>query len=183
MKLDGATNKLVYDSSLWTDQNTLNPTLPDLDLKEAKLASFWSVPFTELRVGMTVTEPKDTVWLKVPYVATSLRDVLLDGAFKTWSPPLGRKAWKSLLKNATLQANCNLEGFNVAPTQLPWARVRIGLIANEQTDCTSPDSRIGFGQAGSVCGINGNQSVGNGAGCGGDLGDYNVTAYGFIFAR
>ena len=61
MKLDGNTNQFVYDSALWTDQNALNPNLPDLDVKEAKLASFWSVPFTELRVGMTKTDVKSAV--------------------------------------------------------------------------------------------------------------------------
>ena len=49
------------------------------------------------------------------------------------------------------QRNCNKEGFNVLGTPEPKrARTRIGLIGNEQNDCLSPDSYLGFGGIGSA---------------------------------
>ena len=60
---------------------------------------------------------------------------------------------------------------------------RIGIIANEQNDCGTPDSRLGIGMGGAVCGIDGGSAAGNGSGCGGDLGDYNIKSFGYVLVR
>ena len=39
-KIDGRLNNWFYDSSLWTDTTTVNPTSYDLDVTEAKLDAF-----------------------------------------------------------------------------------------------------------------------------------------------
>ena len=55
---------------------------------------------------------------------------------------LGRNKWKWLISGSSLQYNCNKEGFNVYNEQ---SRVRLGLIANNENDCETPDSFIGLG--------------------------------------
>jgi len=48
--------------------------------------------------------------------------------------------WKTLIgSQASLQRNCNKEGFNVA-----IGKARIGIVGNNENDCNSCDSRIGF---------------------------------------
>ena len=73
------------------------------------------------------------------------------------STSLGRNTWKTLIgSQASLQLNCNKEGFNAVSTNSGFSKVRIGIIGNEQNDCDSCDSRIGFGTGGnyddSACG-------------------------------
>ena len=62
---------------------------------------------------------------------------------------LGREKWLSLINHSVLQQNCNKEGFNVLPGNDPsHSRARIGIIANQERDCSLCDSRVGFGTAG-----------------------------------
>ena len=51
----------------------------------------------------------------------------------------GRSKWLSLLSGSRIQSNCNQEGFN------SLGIIRIGILANEQNDCNSPDSYVGVG--------------------------------------
>ena len=96
---------------------------------------------------------------------------------------IGRDAWKGLIAGGSLQNNCNLEGFNVRPVNNNGNHsVRIGIVGNEQNNCDSPDSRIGIGGIGTACGTL-NNPTGNFAGCGGDEGNKNLTAFGAVFVR
>ena len=73
--------------------------------------------------------------------ANSLYSLIADGQYRNTS--LGLDTWKKLIgSNASLQTNCTKEGFNAAST---LSKARIGILGNEQVDCDSPDSRIGFG--------------------------------------
>ncbi len=180
LKADGNTANFVYDSALWTNKLAFNPDKPGMDASEAKLGSFWTLPFTQLRVGIKTGDVVNGQ--TIDYKASSLYAVLVDGLYKSWTPALGRSTWKALVPKSTLQANCNREGFNNF-VQAPWASVRIGIIANEQNDCGTPDSRLGIGMGGSVCGLDPTSSVGNGAGCGGDLGDYGIKGFGWVWVR
>ena len=71
---------------------------------------------------------------------------------------LGRDTWKSLTgSEASLQDNCNKEGFNAAVND-QFSKARIGIIANTQKECESCDPRVGFGTGGSpdnsnTCGV------------------------------
>ena len=180
-KIDGASNTFVYNSALWTNAATLNPNKPELDSGQAKLASFSTVPFEELRLGMKLGA--QTRWVKVQHKSTSLLAALAPGTYRPFDKAIGRVAWKGLLNGSSLQPNCNREGFNNTVAS-SWAAVRIGIIANEQNNCGTPDSRIGFGGGGNVCGMDANTSVGNGAGCGGDAGNKNLKAnFGWILVR
>ena len=78
--------------------------------------------------------------------ADSLFALIAAGNYPATS--LGRDTWKSLIgSQASLQINCNKEGFNVW-IQHSDPKARIGLVANEEKGCSSSDSRIGFGTGG-----------------------------------
>ena len=106
-------------------------------MSEAKLASYWSIPFTDLRVGMV--DANATRWLVVPIGGSTLLSLINKGG----GTSLGRGAWEGLLVTGSLQTNCNWEGINAN------GQVRIGIVGDESVGCnigiTSPDSFIGFG--------------------------------------
>jgi hypothetical protein len=185
LKANGNNPTFRYDSTIWTGTSTLNPNLPNLDGNEALLQSYFSVPFTEVRVGMaTIAAPTALNFVTMTQNAANLSAVI-NGGFTPSS--LGRAAWKAMVPTVgSLQPNCNREGFNVAhPSDAnpQWARARIGIIGNQENDCLSPDSRIGIGTAGSSCLQTDSISVGNSAGCTPDLGDKNYRAFGVVFVR
>ena len=82
-----------------------------------------------------------TNWIRVQYAANSLYSVIADG--NTRETNAGRAEWMSLINDAILQSNCNMEGFNVQCSHP--RKSRIGILGNNQLDCTSCDSVIGFG--------------------------------------
>ena len=67
----------------------------------------------------------------------------------TAPPSLGRNTWKSLIvSQASLQPNCNKEGFNAVSGDYPHSRAIIGILDNKEDNCFSYDSRVGFGTGG-----------------------------------
>ena len=79
--------------------------------------------------------------------ANSLYSLIADGTYRATS--LGRNEWKKLIgAQGSLQQHCNREGFNAVGTKSHHSKARIGYIANEQNNCHSCDSRIGFGTGG-----------------------------------
>jgi hypothetical protein len=64
----------------------------------------------------------------------------------------------------------------------PRPRLRIGIVADEQEDCVTPDSYLGIGNQGNGC--NGQQqvAVGNLATCN-MSGNASIKALGVIFVR
>ena len=103
--------------------------------------------------------------------AASLHALIAGGHYHQTS--LGREAWKGLLKSGSLQQNCNREGFNA---QAAHFKIRIGILSNEQNDCGSDDSYIGFGSTS-------DPSTGNRAYHGGDAGDRNTKVFGYILVK
>ena len=113
--------------------------------------------------------------------ANSLHSLIADGYYRSTS--LGRHTWKKLIgQQASLQRNCNLEGFNLGSGLLfPLdSKARIGIVSNEQHDCKSPDSRIGFGTGGS--GFDDN-TCGNVAFYQPDNGNRNIKAMCYILVQ
>ena len=181
-----------YSSTYWESKQSYNPVggLSGLDDQETKLSTYWSTSFKELCVGMKVGN--DIEFLSIRYPASSLYDLIADGKYRATS--LGRQKWKSLISGSSLQRNCNKEGFNVAGTyKTNWAKARIGLIGNEQNECLSPDSYLGFGGLESAnrryfpdvnCGVtNVINTCGNSATCTPDNGVKEIKAIGYIFVR
>ena len=79
--------------------------------------------------------------------ASSLYSLIADGKYRNTS--LGRDSWKTLIgSEASLQSDCNKEGFNVLCKKSHHSKVRIGIASNNQDDCLSCDCRIGFGTGG-----------------------------------
>ena len=79
--------------------------------------------------------------------ANSLYSLIADGQYRNTS--LGRDTWKSLIgSNASLQLNCKKEGFNAKCTKSGYSKARIGILGNDQTDCHTCNSRLGFGSGG-----------------------------------
>ena len=110
--------------------------------------------------------------------AGSLHSLIADGQYRATS--LGRNTWKSLIHSqASLQINCNKEGFNAVCSSSGHSKARIGILGNEG-DCGNCDSRIGFGAGGHHDDSN---TCGNEASHGGDDGDRHVKAMGFIFVN
>ena len=103
MKIDGNQQTFDYNSDLWSNKNTFQSNNLDLDDKETKLASYWTLPFTELRLGMKV---EGTIrWITFKYRASSLYSLIADGQYRNTS--IGKSKWKSLLPTLYLQENCN----------------------------------------------------------------------------
>ena len=122
--------------------------------------------------------------------ASSLYDLIADGNYRATN--LGRQKWKSLIGDSSLQRNCNKEGFNVKLTVSGYsdfhARIRIGIIGNQENDCFSPDSYVGFGgppaNKRNYCETqNVINTCGNSATCDPDNGLKEIKAMGYIFVR
>ncbi len=175
LKADGNRTTFLYSSALWTDTNLLNVASANMSLNEAKLRGFIAMPFTEMRLCMLDGSLRCIV---VPFTGTSLRDVFASGRRPT---NVGRNAWRSLVASPSLQPFCNAEGFNVDGS--PYGRVRLGILTNQENDCATVDSRLGFGGQYNMCGPGDANSVGNVASCGPDNGDRDARFFGFIFVR
>ena len=111
--------------------------------------------------------------------ANSLYSLIADGQYRGTS--LGRDTWKSLIgSEASLQLNCNKEGFNAVSEMSASSKARIGIIGNDQDDCHSCNSRIGFGTGGYPDNSN---SCGNEAKHSPDNGEKHIKAMGYILVQ
>ena len=178
LKVDGTDKLLHYNAKAWGAKTAINPDAAGLDDKQALLQSYWTVPFTEVRVGMRTG--KDLRWATVKHVASSLHGVL--SANKPAPTTLGLAGWKSLISSASLQLACHLEGFNVAPNA-GGARVRIGIIGNNENNCASPDSWLGIGGNQTQCGQKNANTAGNIACHGPNAGGRKTRSFGYVLVR
>ena len=111
--------------------------------------------------------------------ASSLYSLIADGNYRATS--LGRNTWKKLIgSRASLQRNCNKEGFNAVGENHSHSKARIGYIANQENDCRTCDSRIGFGTGGYHDDSN---TCGNQATYDPDNGNKNIRAMGYILVQ
>ena len=111
--------------------------------------------------------------------SNSLYSLIADGSYRATS--LGRDTWKSLIgSKASLQLNCNKEGFNVVGGKSSLSKARIGIIGNNENDCFECDSRIGFGTGGNSDDTN---TCGNEAAWYADNGDKNIKTMGYILVQ
>ena len=111
--------------------------------------------------------------------ANSLFSLIADGKYRATS--VGRNTWKSLIgSRASLQPNCNKEGFNAVGDNSLHSKARIGITANQENDCGSCDSRIGFGTGGLFDYSN---TCGNEATHSPDNEDKHIKAMGYILVQ
>jgi len=143
MKLDGSKNTFHYGSEYWSDKTEYN--LPGgktgFDSQETKLPTYWNTSFSKICLGMKVNNQIN--FHVINKQANSLYSLIADGQYRATS--MGRNTWMKLIgSQASLQRNCNKEGFNAECTSF-FSKARIGILGNNEKNCTSCDSRIGFG--------------------------------------
>ncbi|XP_015771942.1 PREDICTED: uncharacterized skeletal organic matrix protein 5-like, partial [Acropora digitifera] len=137
-----------------------------------------STPFDKVCLGMRVGG-QQLNFVVLNMTANSLFSLIADGRYRTTS--LGRNTWKSLIgARASLARYCNREGFNARSGYRRSARVRIGVLGNQERDCMSCDSRIGFGTGGFPDYTN---SCGNDAQPSGDNGWKRIETMGYILVQ
>jgi len=179
MKIDGSKRTFHYDSKFWSNKIDFNLAggKTGFDSQESKLPTYWNTPFSKICLAMKIGTQIRTIMINKH--ARSLYSLIADGKYRGTS--LGRNTWKTLIgPQASLQTNCAKEGFNVLATSNAWSKARIGIIGNNENDCASCDSRIGFGTGGHHDDSN---TCGNEASHGGDKGDKHIKAMGYILVQ
>ena len=118
-------------------------------------------------------------FIKIHRPANSLYSLIADGQYR--ATPLGRYRWKKLIgPRASLQTNCDNEGFNANGSCKRCSKARIGITSNNENDCVSCDSRIGFGTGGYH---DDNNTCGNEATYSPDNGNKHIKAMGYILVQ
>ena len=151
-------NTISYNARAWET---------GFDTQEAKLPTYWKTPFSKLCLGMKIGQ--QIKFIVMNKQASSLFSLIADGQRRLTL--LGRDTWISLMGSyASLQPRCNREGFNILSDDNSMGKARIGIIGNNDNDCVTCDTRIGFGTGGrhndaSTCG------------------DQNQTAIGYILVQ
>ena len=139
--------------------------------------TYWDTPLTKICLGMRIHGEENINFLVINKEAESLLSLIADGQYRPTS--LGREKWKTLIgSRASLQQSCNREGFNVHCSWYDHSKARIGFVANNQIECNSCDSRIGFGTGGKPFD---SYTCGNVATSAPDNGDQHISAMGYIF--
>ena len=169
-----------YSSTLWSNKETfnLNGGKTGFDSQETKLPSYWTTSFSKICLGMKIGQ-QPVKFIVINKQANSLYSLIADGKHRSTS--LGRDTWKSLIgSNASLQHNCNKEGFNADSSKWEKSKARIGIISNNGDNCRSCNSRIGFGTGGDP---DKNNSCGNEAVDSPDNGYKHIKAMGYILVQ
>ena len=168
-----------YDSKLWSNKSDYNLPggMTGFDTQETTLPTYWNTTFSKICLGMKIGN--QTKFIVINKQANSLYSLIADGKYRATS--LGRYTWKTLIgSQASLQSNCNKEGFNAVGGNPKSSKTRIGFLGNEQGDCHSPDSRIGFGTGGNPDNSN---TCGNVASKSSDNGGKRIKAMGYILVQ
>ncbi|KAL9953877.1 hypothetical protein ACROYT_G041350 [Oculina patagonica] len=136
-----------YHSQLWSNIHKFNLAggKTGFDFQETKLPTYWNTSFSKICLGMKIGQQMNFIFINKQ--ANSLYSLIADGQYRPTS--LGRDTWKTLIgSQASLQRNCNKEGFNVVGADKRASKARIGILGNNENDCNTCDSRIGFGTGG-----------------------------------
>ena len=167
-----------YGSNYWINKAHFN--LPGgetgFDSQETKLPTYWNSSFS-ICLGMKIGHQIN--FIVINKQANSLYSLIADGQYRNTT--LGRNTWKKLIgSQASLQSNCNKEGFNVVGYRFDYSKARIGIIGNNQNNCNSCDSRIGFDTGGHDDDSN---TCGNEATWLPDNGDKHIKGMGYILVQ
>ena len=173
-----------YDSTLWSNKETFNLTAGEtgFDSQQTKLPTYWNTSFSKICLGMKIGQQINFVVINEQ--ASSLYSLIADGQYR--ATLLGRNTWKTLIgSQASLQSNCNKEGFNAVDNNPSWERARIGILGNNENSCKTCDSRIGFGTQGFYDRHYGHNACGNEAAkyVLADNGDKHIRAMGYILVQ
>ena len=178
LSIFGLQGTFHYDSRFWSNMETYYPEGGEevFDTQETKLNTYWNTSFSKVCLGMNIHGAENTNFVAVNITANSLYSLIADGQYRSTS--LGRDTWKTLIGlQASLQRKCNKEGFNAA---CDISKARIGFVANNENDCKSCDSRIGFGSGGYP---NNSITCGNTAKWQPDNGEKYIQAMCYVFVQ
>ncbi|XP_066025931.1 uncharacterized skeletal organic matrix protein 5-like [Pocillopora verrucosa] len=178
MKINGNKRTFHYDSQFWSNRSAYNFAggKTGFDSQETKLPTYWNTSFSKICLGMKINNTLK--FIVINRHANSLFSLIADGKYRATS--LGRNTWKSLIgSRASLQRNCRKEGFN-AVGDPRHSKARIGITANQENDCGTCDSRIGFGTGGLH---NDSNTCGNEATYWPDNGNKHIKAMGYILVQ
>ena len=141
------------------------------------MPTYWNTPFSKICLGMKIGH--QIKFIVISKHANSLYSLIADGQYRATS--LGRNTWKSLIgSQAFLQLHCNMEGFNAVGSSDNNSKACIGILGNQQNECNSCNSRIGFGGGGHPDDSN---TCGNEAKDNSDNGDKTIKAMGYILVQ
>jgi hypothetical protein len=134
LKSSGDTT-LHYDNALWIDTNLLNQSSIDTSAVNAKLETYTRLPISELR-GCFPTQNNHCIYASLNVTATA-RSIFAGGSIQVGAGFNGQEynGW-------SWQPNCHYFGVN---TPFAYRRARFGFTANQENDCSSNDTAIGFG--------------------------------------
>jgi len=194
MKVDGASTTFRYGSGYWRNRAAYDDPLAasteqlldPLERAQHKSFAYSEMPISEIRVctapvsafPMAAADYRNLFrCIHIPVSAPSLFDVIQPNILRPTF--LGVDWWKSAVEGATLQVNCREEGFNVGQSTV----ARIGIVGNQEDECTSPDSRIGVGTQGGGCGQDTNIAAGGSSRCGAVGGNKDVEVVAVVFGR
>ena len=112
-------NTVHHNAGHWSDYNEYNLVGGEtgFDSQETKLPTYWKTSFSKICFGMKIGQKFN--FIIVNKQADSLYSLIADGQYRATSlgrdaTSLGRDTWKKLIgSQASLQPNCNKEGFNV----------------------------------------------------------------------
>ena len=150
LKSDGSKDTFRYDAPLW-GQSTPYPASPNpqKNTTEAKLQSYATTQIKELLIQMADNNGQSTRSLIVRHEGPSLRSILQSPENTPFQTRAGYANWLGLVRGGSLQGYCRLEGINVARNATASngyiAKLRLGILANNENDCGSIDSFAGIG--------------------------------------
>ena len=167
-----------YDSKYWSDKSEYNTPGGEtgFDSQETKLPTYWNTSFSQICLGMKIGQQIN--FIVINQTANSLYSLIADGQYRATS--LGRNTWKLLIgSEASLQLQCNMEGFNSKCTTSS-TKARIGILGNNGHMCDSCDSKLGFGTGGHPDDSN---TCGNEARLASDNGNKRIKVMGYILVQ
>ena len=165
-----------YNAPYWSDYKGYNFLGGEtgFDGTESKLPTYWNTSFSKICLGMKIDQ--QLRFIVIHKQADSLYSLIADGQYRNTS--LGRDKWKELISSqGLLQNNCNKEGFNAVCGQSRHFKARIGIVGNNESNCDSCDSRIGFGARRNA------NTCGNKARRGPDNEQRDIKAMGYILVQ
>ena len=140
MVKDNDVDTFKYNSSYWTSTTLLNESIVDPSTDEnMKNQAYHSLAVTEMRLDLVSLGNSHTISIS----ADSAHSVFTGGHvnvsysrndFLNWIPE-SNSNWDN-------QANCNTKGFQVSEFN---TNCRYGITMNNENECLSNDSSIGFG--------------------------------------
>jgi hypothetical protein len=140
MKGSATSSVFDFNSTHWVTTSTLNDSVPELAVGDAKYRAFNDLAFTSARIDTTNDVGVGSITVPNPSAGSTLRALFAAGTMQLTNA--GRAAWLASQAGTTLQQNCNREGFNVGGI---YVRARLGLEANQENDCGTSDSVVGIG--------------------------------------